>query len=71
METFAIVLTLLAMIALGVLAIQLFTTSHHDRIATLSSGRSRPPVEGAGRTSAARPARNGLWRLRLWHRTEK
>ncbi|AVH57500.1 MULTISPECIES: hypothetical protein [Streptomyces] len=68
METFATVITLLAMIALGALAIQLFTTSHSDRIATPPSGRSSPPGRGSGRTPA-RTVRSGLRRFRPWRRT--
>jgi hypothetical protein len=71
METFATVIMLLAMIALGAFAIQLFTTSHDDRIATLPSGRSRPPEKGPRRTTAARTAMSGLRRFRPWRRTEK
>ncbi|MGW7546180.1 hypothetical protein ACWGKQ_34500 [Streptomyces sp. NPDC054770] len=41
MDTFATVGVLLAMIALGVIVIQLFTASHDDRMATLSFGRPR------------------------------
>ncbi|MFI1358777.1 hypothetical protein ACH4TV_35225 [Streptomyces sp. NPDC020898] len=68
METFATVIVLLAMIALGALAIQLFTASHSDRIATLPSGRSTSPGRGSGRT-AARTVRRVLRRFRPWHRT--
>ncbi|MFF1674713.1 hypothetical protein ACFVYG_01540 [Streptomyces sp. NPDC058256] len=71
METFATVIVILAMIALGTLAIQLFAKSHDDRIASLPSGRSRPPVKGSGRTAATRAGRSGLRRLRPWHRAEK
>ncbi|MFF3456736.1 hypothetical protein ACFYXH_20850 [Streptomyces sp. NPDC002730] len=71
MEIFATVIVLLAMIAVGVLAIQLFTTRHDDRIATLPSGRARPPGKGSGRTAAARSATSGLWRLRPWRRTRQ
>ncbi|MFF4040650.1 hypothetical protein [Streptomyces sp. NPDC001816] len=41
MDTFVTVSVLLAMIALGVIVIQLFTASHDDRLATLPSGRPR------------------------------
>ncbi|MFI6486903.1 hypothetical protein [Streptomyces sp. NPDC050564] len=71
METFATVIMVLAMIALGAFAIQLFTTSHDHRIATLPSGRSRPPEKDPRRTTAARTAMSGLWRFRPWRRTEK
>lgn len=71
METFTTVLILLAMIAVGALAIQLFTTSHSDRIATLPSGRSRSPGRGSGRTAAAGTVRSGLRRFRPWRRTGK
>ncbi|WP_405905172.1 hypothetical protein OG742_03270 [Streptomyces sp. NBC_00828] len=71
METFATVIVILAMIALGALAIQLFSASHDDRIATLPSGRSRPPVKGSGRTAPTRAGRSGLRRLLPWHQVEK
>ncbi|MCX4824534.1 hypothetical protein OG883_32695 [Streptomyces sp. NBC_01142] len=57
METFATVIVLLAMIAIGVLMIQLFSTRHDDHIVTPSSSHSRP-----GR---------GGWRRRPWHRSQK
>ncbi|MFJ3302969.1 hypothetical protein ACIPSA_07600 [Streptomyces sp. NPDC086549] len=41
METFATVILLLAMIVVGVLVVQLFTTRHDDRMATLPSGHTR------------------------------
>jgi hypothetical protein len=55
METFATVIVLLAMIALGALAIQLFTASHSDRIATLPTQRAR----GRARTSGTGDHRDG------------
>ncbi|WP_199791433.1 hypothetical protein [Streptomyces sp. 142MFCol3.1] len=41
METFSTVILLVAMIAVGVLVIQLFTRRHDDRTATLPSGHTR------------------------------
>ncbi|PKW09048.1 hypothetical protein SAMN05428944_3806 [Streptomyces sp. 1222.5] len=41
MDTFATVSVLLALIALGMIVIQLFTASKEDRLATLPSGRPR------------------------------
>ncbi|WP_327327799.1 hypothetical protein OG735_38660 [Streptomyces sp. NBC_01210] len=58
MEIFATVIVLLAMIAVGVLAIQLFTTRHDDRIATLPPavpGR-RARIQGGPPQHAARRA---------------
>ncbi|WP_316783830.1 hypothetical protein [Streptomyces sasae] len=55
MDVIATVGVLLAMIALGVIVIQLFTASHDDRMATLTFGHGRPR----------------RWRPWPWHRTEK
>jgi hypothetical protein len=71
MDTFATVVVVLAMIALGALAIQLFTTNHDDRIAPLPSGRSRPPGKGPRRVAGARTVPGGLRQLRPWRRTRK
>ncbi|MFI1396022.1 hypothetical protein [Streptomyces sp. NPDC020681] len=71
MVTFATVIVLLAMIAVGVLALQLFTTRHDDRMAALPSGRSQPLGKGSGRAAAARSVTGGLWRRRPWRRTEE
>lgn len=71
MDTFATVVVILAMIALGAFAIQLFTTSHDDRIATLPPGRSRPERKGPRRAAETRTAAGELWRLRAWRRTRK
>ncbi|GAA4064326.1 hypothetical protein [Streptomyces shaanxiensis] len=46
METFAIVIAVLAMIAFGVLLIHLLNSQHSDRMAAFHYGRTGMPVPG-------------------------
>ena len=46
METFVTVITILAMIALGVLLIHLLNSQHSDRMTAFHYGRSGMPVPG-------------------------
>jgi hypothetical protein len=69
METFATVIVLLAMIALGALAIQLFTASHSDRIATLPTQRARGRAGTSGTGDRRDHRDGGRGRLRPRRRT--
>jgi len=46
METFVIVVVLLAMVAVGVLLIHLLNNQHDERITAFPYGRPRPAVRG-------------------------